>query len=142
MVNELVHMQDDDDILQYRREAHPVLPSVHLTLASGDFDDVVAVADGYRDADDIDFVTVISGDYVLIRDEVNEDPKFTAARERFVHQVALQFRLRGAVVSGRGPLKTGRGSSDQAAVRRLVERSTEVGALGQVQVVTDVGLPS
>jgi hypothetical protein len=142
MVDELVRMQHDDDILEYRREAHPVLPTVHLALASGDFDDVVAVADAYRDADDIDSVTVRSGDYLLIRDEVNEDPEFTAARERFVLEVALQFRLRGAVVSGRGPLRLGVAPSDQAAVRRLVERSTDADALGRVRIITNVDLPS
>jgi hypothetical protein len=142
MVDELVTVQREDRIIEYRREVYPVLASVHLSLASGDFDDVVAVADRYRNDDEIDDVEVSSGDFALVRDEVNEDPEFTAAREKFVQQVALHFQLRGALVAGRGPLRLAVAPSDQAALRRFVERRPGAHGLGRVRVSTNAEAPS
>lgn len=134
MVDELVEVQHQDDLIEYLREAYPVLPAVHLTLTSSGFDDVVAAADRYRNVDDIELVGVRSGDFALVRDEVNEDPEFTAARERFVHEVALRFRLRGALVAGRGPLRLAVAPSDQAALRQFVDLSPAANGLGRILV--------
>lgn len=142
MVHDLVEMQVDKSIIEYRREAYPVLPSVYLALGSGDFDDVVATADRYRNVKGIESVSVSSDDFALVRDEVNEDLKLTAARQRFVQDVALQFRLRGALVAGRGPLRLAVATSDQAALRRFVERSPDARGLGRVQVGTNARAPS
>jgi len=136
MVQELVEVQHEHDIIGYRREAYPVLPSVHLTLVPADFNEVVSVADRYRNDDGIDDVGVRSGGFILVRDEVNEDPELTAARESFVQEVALRFRLRGAVVSGRGPLELTVTPSDRAALRRFVERNALKHTLGRVLVHT------
>lgn len=141
MVGDLVQAQNEDDILEYRREAYPVGRSVYATLTDGDFREVVAFADRYRDAHDIDYVTVKSGDYLLIRDKINEDLKFTAAREEFVQEVALHFRISGAVVSGRGPLRLAVTPSDQQALRRYVERSPAADGLGRVRVSADAAPP-
>jgi hypothetical protein len=123
MVRELVAIQDDELIVEYGREAYPVLRSVYLTLAPTGFKEVVSVADRYQDAEDIDSVDVVSGDFVLIRDEVNEDLRITTAREELVRMVGSRFRLRGAVVSGRGPLELIVHPEDEVAVRRLVKRT-------------------
>jgi hypothetical protein len=133
MVDELVDVQHDDAVAEYRREAYPVLASVGLTLAPAGFSEVVRVADRYRDADDIDLLEVASGNFLLIRDRVNEDLRVTAAREEVVHMVDLRFQLRGAVVSGRGPLELTVHPSDEVAVRQLVER-TDLGLAGNVIV--------
>jgi hypothetical protein len=135
MVDELVDVQQDDAVAGYRREAYPVLPSVRVELASAGFDEVVRVADSYRNAEDIEAVDVVSGDFVLIRDEVNEDLRVTAAREEVVRDVGAQFLLRGAIVAGRGPLELIVHAADVAAVRGLVER-TNSGLAGKVVVGT------
>ena len=133
VVDDLVDAQRDDAIAEYRREAHPVLPSVEIALARGGLDEVVTVADRYRDAADVDLVTVSSGDFLLIRDEVNEDLQVTAAREQVVRRVGAQFRLRGATVAGRGPLEIVVEPTDVEAVRRLLQR-LDLGAARSVVV--------
>jgi len=134
MVDELVDAQHDDAVLEYRREAYPVLPSVSLVLAPTDFGGVVAVADGYRDAEGIEVVNVVSGDFYLSRDEVNENHLITTAREELVHLVGSRFQLRGAVVSGRGPLELIVAPADEEAVRRFVARDPVAGPMGSVVV--------
>ncbi|MFC5731162.1 MULTISPECIES: hypothetical protein [Nocardioides] len=42
---------------------------------------------------------------VLIRDGINEDLRITRAREELVQRLESRFTLRGAVVSGSGPLE-------------------------------------
>lgn len=136
MVEELVEAACDDRIIKYRREAYPTLPGVSITLGPADFDDVVSVADRYREVDEIEFVEVVSGGIVLIRDEVNEDPSFTGARERFVHAVSRRFRLTGAVVSGRGSLDLAVAPADSAALLRYVDAHAAEKTLGRIVVRT------
>ncbi len=136
MVEDLVEARDDDAIVRYRRQAYPTLPSVSLTLAQADFDQVVSVADRYRNVDQIDLVEVVSGGFILIRDEVNEDPTFTEARERFVHTVSERFRLTGAVVSGRGPLELVVSPTDKMALLEYVEAHAPAQTLGRIVVRT------
>ena len=134
MVDELVEAQHEKEVIEYRREAYPVLRSVLLTLAPAGFDAVVSAADRYRNDDEVDDITVASGDFILIRDEVNEDLEFTANRERFVQEVALHFQLMGAVVGGRGPLKMEVAPSDRSALRRFVQRSPHARGLGRILI--------
>lgn len=134
MAEDLIDAQHDDDVLHYRRQAYPVLPSVEITLVPLDLDQVIAVADHYRDAEGIELVQVISGDFVLIRDEVNEDLAFTDARERFVRRANLEFRLTGAVIAGRGPLRLQVAPSEAAALRAYVRDNVPPGSLGRVVV--------
>lgn len=131
MVDELVDAQHDDEITKYRREAYPVLPSVDITLATADYDGVVAVADRYRDVNGVDLVQVTSGDFLLIRDAGNADPTREAARERFALGVNRRFRLTGAVVTGRGPLRFSVSRTERAALQDYVERhaSSQVGKI-------------
>ena len=134
MSRDLVAAQHDSDITQYRRQADPVLPSVELTLVPLDLEAVVAVANRYRDADEIDLVEVLSGGFTLIRDEVNEDLAFTDARERFVRRVNLRFDLTGAVIAGRGPLRVFVAPGHLAALREYVRSNLPAGTLGRVVV--------
>lgn len=67
MVQELVDVLHEDDTIEYRREAYPVGRSVYLTLVPADFDQVVSVADRYRNVDGIDYVGVSSGGFSLVR---------------------------------------------------------------------------
>ena len=121
MAEDLVAAVRDDAVLRYRREAHPVLPGVSITLAPTGFENVVRRADLYRDRPEIELVEVSSGDFSLTRDTVNEDLARTDARQRFVQQVARRFRLTGADVGGRGPLDLFADPADLAALRRFVE---------------------
>jgi hypothetical protein len=121
MADDLVTAVHDDAVLSYRREAHPVLPGVSITLAPTGFKGIVARADRYRDQPEIELVEVTSGDFSLTRDAVNEDLARTDARQRFVEQMAQRFRVTGAVVGGRGPLELIVARADLAALRRLVE---------------------
>jgi hypothetical protein len=98
-----------------------------------EFDRVVAIADRYRDDEDIDFVQIESGPYLLIRDSVNEDLSRTFARERFVLLVDERFRLNGATVSGRGPLDIYVAPADEDVVRAFADRSSEPD-LGRIEV--------
>lgn len=121
LVEELVAAQADDSVLDYRREAYPVLPGVEVELAPAGFAEVVAFADRYADAADLEYLGVSSGDFVLIRDTGNEEPRITAEREAFALMVDARFGLLGASVSGRGRLELTVSSEDEAAVRRLVD---------------------
>jgi hypothetical protein len=134
MVEDLLGARDDTRIVSYRREAHPVLPGVSITLTPGDIDTVTLVADRYREAVDIDLVEVRSGDFLLIRDSVNEDPARTRARELFVQRVDRRFRLTGAVVSGRGPLELFVSAIDVRALRGFVETRSSSEEVGRVVV--------
>jgi hypothetical protein len=136
MVDDLIEARDDDTIIKYRREAYPTLPSVYLTMAPADFDQVVAVADRYRNVDEIEDVEVESGDFYLVRDEINEDPSFTEARERFVHRVSRRFRLTGAVVAGRGPLKLIVSPTDRTALLEYVDAHSRAQTLGRIALRT------
>lgn len=119
MVEDLLGAQAAEHVLNYRREAYPVLPSVSLELTPTDFGGVVQWADRYDDAQDIDLVEVASGGFVLVRDEVNEDLAVTEARERLVRRIEARFDLQGAAVSGRGPLELIVAPPDEEAVRRF-----------------------
>lgn len=133
MVDDLVDSQQDAGVVEYRREAYPVFPAVHIALAEGDFDDVVAAADGRAALEEPGILTVVAGQFVLVRDEVNEDLELTSAREDLVLAVAERFRLRGALVSGRGPVRLAVARTDEAAVRQFVDRRRGLGA-GKVVV--------
>lgn len=122
MVDDLVEAQRDDDIIEYRREAGATVPSVGITLAAADYQGVVAVADRYRDVEDVDLVQVTSGDFLLIRDAVNADPDREAARERFALDVNRRFRLTGAVVTGRTALRFSVARGDKSDLQDYVER--------------------
>ncbi len=134
MVDELVEAQHDDDIIEYRREAHPVLPSVYVTLAAADYEGVVAVADRYRDVEEIEYVSVVSGGFTLSRDKVNDPQSRARARERFALDVNRRFRLTGAVVVGRGPLRLAVPREERAALRAYVKRHAAEQNLGRVIV--------
>lgn len=136
-VEDLVAAQSDDAVTAYRWEAYPVLPSVSLELESGDFADVVAAADRYRGVDELESTSVVADEFALVRDEVNDDMSLTAAREAFVLEVAPRFRLRGALVSGRGPLLLAAAPADQRALRQLVKRTAAARGIGQVEVGSD-----
>lgn len=131
-VDDLVAAEADDGVLEYRREAYPTLPSVYLDIADADFDAVAATADRYRGSDDLESVTVRSGAFVLVRDEINDDLRVTSARERLVRRVADRFSVLGAVVTGRGPLKLRVASADVDPVRRLVSRNPEASLVRKV----------
>src|SRR5690606_37357120 len=88
-----------------------------------------------RDADEIDLVTVRSGDFVVIRDEVNEDLRVTHARERLALQVAARFRLIGATVSSRGPLELLVAADDAMPVREFARRPPDATTVRRVVVV-------
>ena len=133
LVEGLVEAQANPDILSYSRTAAPVVRDVELTLVPLEFDQVIAVADRYRDDPDIEIVQVESGHYLLIRDAVNEDLSRTSARERFVLLVEERFRLNGASVAGRGPLVIYVVPADEDAVRALADRSDRA-ELGKIVV--------
>lgn len=118
-VEDLVANQADDAVVDFRREAHPVSNGVRAELAPTRFAELTAYADRYRDTD-LEIVEVVAGPFVLIRDEVNEDPQVTAAREELAHLVDDRFGLLGASVSGRGPLELVVARADEVAVRRFV----------------------
>lgn len=134
MIDDLVDAQHDDAVVAYRREAHPVLPGVRVELVPTRFDEVVAAADRYRDVPGIAVVEVISGRLVLIRDAVNEDLRVTTAREDFARRVDARWGLRGATVSGRGPLELVVTAADATPVRRWLRRAGADEAVGRVVV--------
>lgn len=134
MVADLVASQQDSQVVEYRREAYPGFPSVHIALAEGDFAEVVATADGRPALESPGIVTVVSGEFVLVRDDVNEDLVLTGAREKLVLEIARRFPLRGALVSGRGPVRLAVSPADEKVVRRFVERSPWARGVGKVVV--------
>lgn len=134
MVDEFVEAQADDKITKYRREAYPVLPLVEITLAAADYDDVVAVADRYREVKEIEAVTVTSGGFTLSRDRVNDPQARARARERFVLEVNRRFRLTGAMVAGRGPVRLAVARAELAALQDYVKREAPRQKLGRVIV--------
>lgn len=134
MAQELVEAQDDSDVIEYRREAHPVLPGVYLTLVPLEFDEVVSLADRYRNTEGIEYVQLVSGGFLLIRDEVDEDLTITEARERFVQRANLRFRLTGAVIAGRGPLKLFVAPAQRHALQEYVDNNAATRTLGRIIV--------
>lgn len=137
-VADLIDAQHDPQIGGYRREAYPVLPSVTLILTVGGFAEVAAAADRYRDVEDLQLVTVKSGNFTLIRDEMNEDLSVTSARERLVHRVESRFALSGASVSGRSPVRLWVAPMDVDAVQNLAARNPETAKVGKVVVRPEV----
>jgi hypothetical protein len=125
----LVAAQQRDEIVAYRQQSDPVLPSVEVTLAPVDLATVVSVADEYWVLEPVELVEVRSGDLYVSRDEVNEDVAVTFARERFAIRAGRRVPLTGAVVSGRGPLELATAPADLAALRAFVQssRPREVG---------------
>lgn len=53
-VEDLLDAQADAAVAAYRHEAYPVLPSVRLTLNSGDFSEVVSRVDYYTNRPDLE----------------------------------------------------------------------------------------
>lgn len=134
MADDLVAAQDDDLITEYRREAHPVGPGVDLTLVPLDFDEVVAVADRYRDVDGVELVQISSGPFGLIRDEGNDDLRITYARERLVHRANRRFHLTGGFISGRGPLDLFVVPAERDALQAFVDANADDRTLHRVRV--------
>lgn len=95
LIQDLLDAQQDQAIIGYRRQDYPVLPSVELTMAADGFDSMLAMADRYRAPGEIDYVAVVSGDFILMRDAVNGNPARGAAREEFTRQVDDRFHLTG-----------------------------------------------
>ncbi|WP_418061220.1 hypothetical protein [Pimelobacter simplex] len=136
-VADLLDAQHDPAVVTYRRDDVPTGPGVSVELTPTDFAGVVARADRYRDEAGLDAVSVTSGDLVLVRDRVNEEPRVTAAREELVRALAQRFAVRGATVTGRGPLRVVVAPQDRAAARRFVAvaaREDDEPGLGRVVV--------
>lgn len=133
MVDDLLAAQEDDTVVAFRREVYPGLPGVRAELEPAGFAEVVAFADRYSDVEGIEIVEVVSGPFLLIRDEVNADQQVTSAREELAHLVDTRFGLLGASVSGRGPLELVVAPEDVAAVRRLVDLQSDP-TVGRVRV--------
>lgn len=123
MAEDLVAAAADPNITAYRREAFPVLPGVDIRLAPIAFKDAVEVVDRYRDDEDIEFIQIVAGGFLLIRDEVNGVKGLYDARESFALEVDRRFTLTGAVITDRGPLELFVAAPDQVRLRRFVEQS-------------------
>lgn len=137
-VEDLVRAQHDPAVVAYRREGGPAWSEVLVRLAPTDFATVVARADDYRDGPGLDAVSVESGDFVLVRDRVNDEPLATAAREELVRALARRFTVRGATVTGRGPLRVVVVPEQRAAAQRFVATAADRDeALGRVVVRGD-----
>ena len=134
MVRDLVASNQDDQIIRYRRDARSLLPAVELELRTGDFAEIVSVADRYRDVAEIELVQVVANRFILIRDDVNGDPELCEARELFVHRVASRFRLTGATVTGRGALELRVPSADRTALRAYIDRDASSKDLGPIVI--------
>jgi hypothetical protein len=122
MLEELVEAGHDDEVIGYRREAFPVVPSVSLTLVPVGFNEFVSVADRFRNLEGIDDVGVHSGAFVFVWNIDGDQARF-AARQQLAQMVDHRFGLTGAVVSGRGPLKLLVAPDDREAVGRCVART-------------------
>lgn len=118
MVADLLQAQADPTIIGYRREATPSISEVEVTLEASTFPEVVAGANRYPD---IDMVQIRGGDFLLIRDRVNERRSIRSAREEFVTGVLRRFDLTGAVVSGRGRLALFASPADLKRVKAYVD---------------------
>lgn len=134
MIEQVVAAQTDPDIVRYRREEVAVIPSVSIVLQPTTFDEVVRVADGYTDEDPGLIVDVESAGFRLGRDPVNEDQDFVARREALVLRLAAQVPLRGALVSGRGPLRLRVRPGDEALVRRLIRSDPAAADVARIVV--------
>jgi hypothetical protein len=117
----------------------PVLPSVDLTLATEDFDVLVAYVERYQDVEGIDVVDVRAGQFWLSRDEGNDNVPKVDARMRFVQRLRARLRLTGALVSGRVPLVLCIDPGDQAALERFV--ATDATALTMGWILIGNGSP-
>ena len=134
MVEDLLEAGRDANIIEYRRMADPVLPAVEIALSDAGLDDVVAVADRYRDVKEVELVQVASNDFIVIRDEVNADPALEDAREQFVTQINQRVSLTGAVVSGRGVLRLYVATTDLQTALGYLNRQQNITPLGKVNV--------
>lgn len=77
---------------------------------------------------------MVSGDFILSRDEGNDPQARARARERFVIGVNRRFSLTGARVGGRGPLRLVVASTERAALQEYVDRHASAQMLGRVVV--------
>lgn len=133
-VEDLVRAQADPVVTSYLLQDYPDLPLVQVGLAPVSFAEVVSVADRYLLLDDLESVTVSSGDLVLRREAVDGSAERVAAREAAVLAVAERFDLLGADVSGRGPdLEVDVAEGQEAAARRFLAR-TATDDVGRVVV--------
>ena len=122
MVEDLLMARRDDQVVGYLFEDFPVLPSVRIELVPLPFDKSLAYADRYRQHETLESVTIVSGWFLLVRDSGNENQDITNARQEMVEHVGQHFELRGAQVTGRGPLSLYVAPSDVDAVERYVAR--------------------
>jgi len=130
VVTDLVKAQHDRNVREYVRAVNPDDPGltyneVSLTIAAGGFGDLVTAADSYEGVASPKSVGVRSGSFILVRDEEEEGPRPTAARESFTQRIDREFALKGALVSGQGPLELTVAPSDVEAVRRVVARGLD-----------------
>ena len=135
VAEDLVAACDDAEVLSYQREAFSWWSSVSVQLSTADFDHVVAAADRYGDAGNPEEVHVTAGRFRIARDRAN-DPALTDARIRFVQRVDDEFRVTGAVVSGRAPLELWATWKRRDALRAFVAGDPEAQGLGPVVVRT------
>jgi hypothetical protein len=64
-------------------------PSVEIVLADATLDDVVSVANRYRDVERVELVPVVSDDFIVIRHAANAD--LEATREQSSHKSTSVF---------------------------------------------------
>jgi zona occludens toxin (predicted ATPase) len=132
MVEDLVAAQHDEEVVSYARVAIPARRDVEIELVPLEFHEVAAIADRYREDDDVRAFQLDAGPMLLIWDSYNENLTRTAARERFVLLAEERYRLGGASVAGRGPLDIFVAPGDIRAVSTLAARSHQT--LGKVRV--------